>query len=381
MASPSPRNSIATARNPYIHGLRGVLAFSLFVFHVANAGLPNFTGAVASALDFVMISLQHGVELFFGISGIVICFAYQKSTSIVDFVVNRLTRILPVLWVTVGIILLLSPLDTRHALPYTSLIDTIANLFALPPIFPFSLIHPAAWTLSYEFVFYAMFVAFFGVCSVFGRNAAIVFVAAIASAVLATRLRGFCFVVGVGIALCAQNGRDRRWVIGFSGVFLLASAAAWHGAFLILGAESEIAVWDLLTDTRVCALFILGVVCAMLGLTGVLHGRGPFAKWLNSPVIQWLGTISYSFYLWQTLTMAAIKAAMLKLGLTASLGAWSTLFFFTIALPPTLLIAHCSQRLLEARLTEWLRGSWERLQSRQVLQSASVRSGVPLDGG
>ena len=66
-------------RNIHIHGLRGILAFFLFCFHVSNSKLPTFSGPAADAINTFSQSMEHGVELFFGISGIVIYNAFQTS--------------------------------------------------------------------------------------------------------------------------------------------------------------------------------------------------------------------------------------------------------------------------------------------------------------
>lgn len=120
-------------RNDHIHGLRGSLAFALFIFHVANSGLPTFSGAGFDLMNHFLLALEYGVELFFGISGIVIVFAFRSSKSISDFLVNRVTRIFPVLWVTVILIAVLSQFDAKHHLQLDPVM-LLANLLALPPI-------------------------------------------------------------------------------------------------------------------------------------------------------------------------------------------------------------------------------------------------------
>ena len=87
--------------NPYIHGARGLFCLIVFVFHVINSGLPTFdflsTGLTRHALE----TGKFGVELFFGISGIVILPSLHRAPSILVFILDRYARILPVLWATI----------------------------------------------------------------------------------------------------------------------------------------------------------------------------------------------------------------------------------------------------------------------------------------
>ena len=95
---------------------------------------------------------------------------------------------------------------------------------------------------------------------------------------------------------------------------------------------------------------------ATLSLNGIASGRGWFAaRFLQSRAMIWLGTVSYSLYLWHPVVLAIIKAAMREVGLPGMLGDWSQLVFFCIAAPISLLLAHLSQVWLERRLTERLR--------------------------
>jgi peptidoglycan/LPS O-acetylase OafA/YrhL len=97
-------------------------------------------------------------------------------------------------------------------------------------------------------------------------------------------------------------------------------------------------------------------LCGTLALAGIAGGRGPIAApLLASPPLRWLGTVSYSFYLWHPVVMATVKALMLKAGAPAMLGPWSQLVFGVVSLPGALVVALFSQRWLERDLTRWLR--------------------------
>jgi peptidoglycan/LPS O-acetylase OafA/YrhL len=112
---------------------------------------------------------------------------------------------------------------------------------------------------------------------------------------------------------------------------------------------------DLIANLGALAIFVFALLCAAIGMTGVYRGRGAFARWLCSRPMQWLGTISFSLYLWQTVTMAIVKGGMARAGLPELLGPWSQLAFFLLSLAPTLIVSHLSQRWIEDRFTRKLR--------------------------
>jgi peptidoglycan/LPS O-acetylase OafA/YrhL len=363
-------------RNPCLHGLRGALAFALLLFHVVNSGLPSFDGPVADGAHFVLASLEHGVDLFFVISGIVIVFAFRKSSTPLQFMRNRALRIFPVLWVTVITIAALSHFDLRHTKP-TDPLTIAANLLALPPVLPFRLIHPAAWSISYEMIFYAMFVLFALLDRAASRRSATVVVALVGAALILAHVRAACFLIGVAIAMAAEGSkgiehrRGGRLLINHAGIWLLLSLLAWQLCFEDLRLQLP-SGYELIGRPVALAIFAFAFVCAAIGMAAVFHGRGAFARWLCLRPMQWLGTISFSLYLWQTLTMAIVKSGMVRTGLPELLGPWSQLAFFALSLPPTLIVSHWSQRWIEDRFTRRLRVWFAPRGARQASPAAHI---------
>jgi len=82
---------------------------------------------------------------------------------------------------------------------------------------------------------------------------------------------------------------------------------------------------------------------------------GALGSMLTSCVLLYLGTISYSFYLWQIIMLLVIKFGLIKSGLAGKAGSSAQLLFLVLALPPSLLLAHYSQRVLEQGAGVWLR--------------------------
>ncbi len=204
------------SRNLYIHGLRGILAFLIFLFHVTDSGLPTYA---SQSLAFILGTFEYAVELFFGISGIVIAIAFKKARKPLEFLYDRATRIFPVLWVTVLTIVVLGQFQSSKAIPSTPF-DIAVNLLALPPIFPFPIIHPAAWSISYEFAFYSMFVLFGISSQFFSKRAALIIACTAGLLLLSQHLRAACFVTGMAIAYGLLDRPVKRGIILPSGLLL-----------------------------------------------------------------------------------------------------------------------------------------------------------------
>lgn len=342
-------------RNLYIQGLRGALAMAVFFYHVVNSKLPTFTDLPGYAvLDALLHSFEFGVEIFFGVSGIVIVFAFRKSKTVSHFLIDRISRIYPVLWVTVLCIFLLSMLDRSRQIEAGPLV-LVGNLLALPPLVPIKLIHPAAWTISYEFLFYTLFVIFGLLALRVGKRAALYLVLAAGAAFIFLHLRAMPFFIGMAVAYVAGKKDSPLARFKFSGLAIFGSMLCWHLGNLAQGSQYA-TLPELLVSPLATLLYLGGGVLAFFGLLGVYSGHGLFCRLMVTPVFQWLGGLSFSLYMWQAITMAIIKKGMYVSGLVEAVGPLSQLLFLLLALPPTLVISRLSQVYLEGHATRWMRG-------------------------
>jgi peptidoglycan/LPS O-acetylase OafA/YrhL len=329
-------------RNIYIQGLRGALALSLFFYHVANSGLPTWGGDGWAVFNHLLLSFEFGVELFFGVSGIVIVFAFRKSPSISHFLIDRISRIYPVLWVTVIVIFVLSGFDARHRSDAGPAV-LLGNLLALPPLLPIKLIHPAAWTISYEFLFYLFFVVFGLLMLRLSKQMALAIVLLAGTAFICFHLRAVPFLIGMAVAYAAE--RKWSWLVNFkyAGFAVLGALLCWYA-----GTQAVGHYYAALPDLLASAL-------TFMGLAGVFFGHGLFCRVLAGRAFQWLGGLSFSLYMWQAITMAVIKKAMYMSGVATIAGPWSQLLFLLLALPPTLMVSRLSQIWLEGHATRFIR--------------------------
>ena len=343
--------------NPNIHGARGAFALSVFVFHIANSGLKGVSVPCADLIYEAAMSLAFGVELFFVISGIVILGAFQRARSLPGFLIDRVTRIFPVLWASVLVVYALWILSGRtFGSGLESAVIVVANLFALPPIVRVPLIHPAAWSLSYEFAFYLLFVAFGLLALVVPRRIALLVVFALAVAVFWYHVRATYFIVGLAIGSGFLAHRSLRPLIRYPLFWLVVFMAAWQGVAILVGGNIHAAIWSrLASEPLLLVLSLVALVAASLAMGGIDEGLGWTSRALRHPVMQWLGTISFSLYLWQTPVLGVVKQAMSSTGIVTGSGEWAQIVLFLLALPPTLIVSALSQRYLEIGVTNWLR--------------------------
>lgn len=354
-----------------VHGARGLFAFAVFVYHVHNSGLPGVP--LPGLADAALSSLQYGVELFFAISGFVIAGTLDRARTPTAFIVNRATRIYPVLWTAVLLFVALS-LATGEQLPAALppldlMLVTLGNMLALPDLVPMPLFLPQAWTLNYELCFYVFCFVYLVLLRRFSIRAEMPLLA-FGIALLVFNPRGIFFLAGLIVSLGwlrgAAAGRLSRPSLLWLVVFLAAWAAVWSKD------EPFTSILPWFGDLRI-VFAVVAFVAATLCLEGVVRGSGLLGRLLATPLLQWLGTVSYSFYLWHPVVMAVVKRVMHALGLVDVAGEASQALFFLLALPPSLAVAAISRALLEDRAARALR----RLASRRRLSPAHpVRPGA-----
>lgn len=344
--------------NPHLHGARGLFAIAVFAFHVANSGLPTWDWTRGYLIYRFFMSLQFGVELFFGISGVVILGTLVRSPSATAFLRNRAIRIMPVLWVTVTVVTVLSVItdsQTAGSVRLAALAWIIpANLVALPGILPLPLIHPPAWSLSYELAFYLVVAVTWWRMRYHPRGA-LAFGTVFAIAICLIRPRAIFFASGLllasGLAEQPWIMKAARWPMLAFAVFLASwSAVELRGGIPII--DQTILAWF---ETLQLPLAALAWIAATIGLAGIIRGHGALGRLLATRPALWLGTISYSLYLWHPIVLAITKRGMRSLGLVEAAGPAAQLLLMLLALPATLVIAVWSQKLLEDRLSRALK--------------------------
>jgi peptidoglycan/LPS O-acetylase OafA/YrhL len=297
---------MAHARLDHVQGLRGIAAAVVVLQHafevMQEAGFRAFAPLLAS------INLgRFGVVLFFLISGLVIPFSIRGSTPLRDFAVGRVFRLYPAYWLSIPALALVaavngSPPDAR---------TIAANATMLQGFFGIYDIGPGYWTLKFEIMFYLLCAALWAVKLLdhIITNALLILAAlALAFApMLFPSLLGArgpvieapffvaMFLVGMLLRQSVINHSDdaRRWA------YVLVPLSALVG--LIVGG----AFFDVRANNNV--YFSPLALASSMALPVLIFVLILWRKPVPSTALLYLGTISYSLYLFQAVGLQLLK--------------------------------------------------------------------------
>jgi peptidoglycan/LPS O-acetylase OafA/YrhL len=346
---PSKAASTATGRPPndtaprtlgHLRGLDGLRAIAVLAVVIYHADLGGLTGGFL------------GVEVFFVISGYLITallLAERGATGRIDpvaFWVRRGRRLLPALFAMLLLVLAfamfvvpdeLSRLraDALAAVAYVTNWHLIAgNLSYFESIGRPSLFNHL-WSLAIEEQFYLVWPLALGGLLLIGRRTALattLVVAALSAVWMAiqfdpatdpsrvyygtdTRLTGLLLgsalafvwvpsVAGVPSLMAGMSRRQRRRTLA-----VVAQAGRWGSArqgwgLDLVGVAALVGLGAFLANADAFDPFLyqgglaaLAVVTVAL-IAAVVHPRGHLGRLLEVPPIRWIGTRSYSIYLW-----------------------------------------------------------------------------------
>lgn len=298
--------------NVALNGYRGICALLVYFYHLGSARVMPWPGGTVAndAVTYVWSSLKYGVEMFFMISGFVILGSLLRHENVSSFLKDRFIRIysawIPsLIAVTVVLLALHIKLFARLA-PLEQFGLFVANVFLLPPLLPLPMIHQVSWSLSYEWVFYLTA----AVGAVLYRSAPHrtwdkVLWMGLAALFICLFPRSLFFVTGVIVfkyqAWFAEHKRWLRWPL----VSLLVFLVAWR--YTGVGfAHLSYTFFHMVVDGRWIAAVIAFVASLHMFASVCLNASRQFA-FLNGKTFQFLGLISYSFYLWHSLVMSVVK--------------------------------------------------------------------------
>lgn len=128
-----------------LDALRGIacVLVTLAHFHVGS-GLSDELGVFA----------QHAVELFFVISGFVICMTLERTPSLGEFAVARFARLYPAYAASVLLVAALHVMGSRYLGPPRPVSMYLENLMMWHPLLGVESVNVVYWTLWVELKFY-----------------------------------------------------------------------------------------------------------------------------------------------------------------------------------------------------------------------------------
>jgi peptidoglycan/LPS O-acetylase OafA/YrhL len=346
--------------NLALNGYRGFCALLVLVFHLGNAGvvsLPSGT-LLKNTAALLWSSSKYGVEMFFMISGFVIVGSLLRHATLKGFLQDRFIRIysawVPALLAVTAVCVVLKMKMFTDVSFLEGLGIFAGNLLLLPPLFPQPLVNQASWSLSYEWVFYVA--AAIGALLLRRKSPqkwAIGAWAIFSGVFICLYPRSLFFLTGVIVFGCQPWFRRRERWLKFPLLSLLVFLVAWR----LTGAnraELNDTVFDWLKDGRWAVAVVAFLASLHMFGSITLNASKQFA-FLGSRAFQFLGTISYSFYLWHALVASATKRlaeAYVVPQYGVSIG---FLFFVLSSIVIAVLVSWASWTLFEVRFAKLLR--------------------------
>lgn len=319
---PSDPHTTRAATLPSLTSLRFFAAFAVFLFHVTlfTSPLPphgptNPFGDTALALGVESFLRQFGyigVSFFFILSGFVITWATPDRCQVGQFLWRRLMKIYPPHVAVWALSLLL------FAGAYTSPQTALLNLGLLHPFSPdptvYVSVNPPAWSLSSDLLFYMLFpllapaVRCIPVARL-GRSMGLCVLAMFAVILVTTYIVPSEPKSPISPISGAQfwfnyifpASRMLEFILGMLAARMLV-AGRWPRCDMMTLALVLVA--SVMIAKQLPFLYTFGI-CYVLPLMAIItecaarDRDGETPRWLGSPLLLWLGRVSFGFYLVQ----------------------------------------------------------------------------------
>lgn len=335
-------------------GLRGIAAITVFIAHA------RYYELIPSLRSLLIFFEWHSlaVDLFFILSGFVLVhvyapkFASQSSGLWPSYFAARFARIFPLYLATLLACLGVFAAGSFVVGKWPSHVTwqiVLTNLFLVqgwPGLFEMSLNIPS-WSLSVEFFCYV----------------AIMPVALVLHRVLNRTVSLLAIVFLIVFWRIGFASVDSGWIGLLRGITGFLAGALLHKAHLstssrIAGVVTIISAGLFLLFQSLVAwrgainyLPVFTFPCLILGLAS--SARNVVQRFFESPVVLWLGDLSYSVYLWHgpifLVTHTVIRPLLLNLPLAVRI-AW-----IVLEVAFTLFLSHLSFHRFETPARRWLR--------------------------
>jgi peptidoglycan/LPS O-acetylase OafA/YrhL len=272
-----------------LDAFRGIAAISVVLYHT-TLRYPGFMHGLPPSGEPLFPGFRAGeagvlpVLWFFLLSGFVITWTIDRCRTPIDFVVSRVSRIYPAYWASIIVTVAAVALFPLPGVTHTPL-QVLANLTMLQSLALIPDVAGVYWSLAVEVLFYVYALALFA--AGLWRFA---YVAALAWACL-----------GLAVALFEYAGLPTSWrvnqllLLHFT-PYLMAGMALYHlwrrqhrgwSAATMAICAGAIALSQGPVTAALC-------YAAMAFIAAAAEGR---LRWLATPPLLWLGSISYSLYL------------------------------------------------------------------------------------
>lgn len=308
---------------PGLQYYRAFAAGLVVLFHAAEVFGPNGYYPARSWESGFLFG-HAGVELFFVLSGFIICYIHWdrigRRGEVSSYIKKRVIRIYPPVFVTVAVWALFRWAANDPMRPA----EWLDSLTLYP--FSFAFAPPVLWTLAFEIAFYAVFLLAF-------VNKRLFLVA-----LAAWGIAGYVLVEATGLAsdprVPGLIGSSYTFLFGFGAIafFLVRTLPPLGARTRMIGAVVAIALFaiaaylDVQTTLRyelepsewAFRSYLLTPLFGVAGLIAVVLLADPRSRLTGRPhrFVYFLGNASYAIYLWHLLPQRVIAHELGRIGLT-----------------------------------------------------------------
>lgn len=297
------------SRIPAIEGVRG-LAITLVFFVHFHAGFSHYVDAGSWSYAFSHFSWSigpAGVDLFFALSGyLVYGLVLRRPGNYLRFMGRRTERIYPTFLCVLAVYgALLFALPKAGKLPAdASALYILANVALLPGVLNIPPIITVAWSLSYEWFFYASLPLLVGVLRMrrWSSWKRVFFIAAVSWAYVICDIGGrlshtnfALFAAGMLLYELSHSSWFKSKLCRAGEVAtLLTLPAAFLFVYFLQSRQSGLPPGTMLWDGSVVAVFYWAFFWLLV--YAIIYD-GILKRALSWTPLRWLGNISYSYYL------------------------------------------------------------------------------------
>lgn len=295
---------------PILTGLRFIAAFYVFIFHVNLRESLDFLGKPAV---FIISQGAVGVNIFFILSGFILFYNYHdRKMNAMEFILKRIAKIYPVYLAGFFICLAVVSLAKIEVIDFSKVLGL--NFFMLQSYFPkYSMqwYGSGSWSISTEFFFYLIFPLLMPAILKLKRKKLII---AIFVCYVFSIIPGILFnlkVISFEISYTFPPSRIWEFIIGILIACLCLKYSFTVKSKLIYFLFGISVVTFILVGRLTAGYVILNIavvpVMAIILINVLTTGKNILSL-LGTSIMEYLGKISYSFYIFQIPIMIFLDA-------------------------------------------------------------------------
>lgn len=369
-------NDADPSRDSALDGLRGMAVIAVILFHSSMLGPNQTESSLAKPLLVILDMGWAGVDLFFVLSGFlitkIILAARAKKGWLKSFFIKRIFRILPIYFLFVIVLLLLSYTTFAQRADFIFVREQQGYFWfmlqnSLPLLnmnWPPSLFYSGhLWTLAVEWQFYMIWPFLAGWLShrALTITCTVVIIAALACRLTLSVLDAHISVIytltfsrmdslaiGALVALALHSRIGETMLRKLSNVLLISGAGFFLVTLYFYGRISYSLPIMYTIGYTLLAAFFAGLLLQVI----VASDKGRLRSMLSSPCLTAVGKYSYAMYIIHLPLMSSLGNFLMKF---IGKEFHAQLVYFPVLFLATLLIARLTWRTIEAPALSYAR--------------------------